>query len=215
MKLTYLSVKSFVLAIILSALSSCAYKVQPISTEAINIYSSYENKIPGKFAVVLDDNIRYINREVRPVSHFCSAHSYPITLGDSIAVSVKRTLDSIFENTIEQSTFPSNETMAKLDLRGTILVKMDDFSPRLSCSQGFWTGTCSGSTDISFGITIRDTNGMLLSTAVSGSKTVDGDSGGACAGAASILSDSITRATKEALERMAERISNSTKLRQN
>lgn len=216
MKLQKLVIAFRVLAIILTALvSGCAYKVQPVSTKAINIYSSYESKVPGLFAVVLDDSIRNVNREVKPVSHVCSAHSYPITLRDSIAVSVMHTLDSVFEQTVEQSTVPSNETMAKLGLRGVVLVKMDDFSPRLSCSMGFWSGTCSGSTDISFGVNIRGTNGTLLSTSVSGSKTVDGDSGGACGGAANVLAESITRATRDALERMAERISNSPRLRPN
>ncbi|MDP2002154.1 MAG: hypothetical protein ACYCX0_10575 [Desulfurivibrionaceae bacterium] len=195
--------------------SGCAYNVQPVSTKAINIYSSYESKVPGQFAVVLDDSIRNVNREVKPVSHVCSAHSYPIFLGESIAVSVKHTLDSVFEQTVEQSTMPSTEAMKKLGLRGVVFVKMDDFSPRLSCSMGFWSGTCSGSTDISFGVNIRGTNGTLLATSVSGSKTFDGDSGGGCGGGANVLSESITRATRDALERLAERVSNSPRLRPN
>ncbi|MBI5886650.1 MAG: hypothetical protein HZB85_08760 [Deltaproteobacteria bacterium] len=195
--------------------SGCAYNVQPVSTKAINIYSSYENKVPGQFAVVLDDSIRNVNREVKPVSYACSAHSYPISLSDSIAVSVKHTLDSVFESTVEQSTVPSGEAMTRLGLRGVVLVRMDDFSPRLFCSWGFWSGTCSGSTDISFGVYIRGINGTLLATSVSGSKTFDGDSGGACGGGANVLSESITRATRDALERLAERVANSPQLRPN
>lgn len=193
--------------------SGCAYNVQPVSTKAINIYSSYDSKVPGQYAVVLDDSIRHVNREIKPVSHVCSAHTYPIALGESIAISVKHTLDSVFEQTVEQSTMPSSETMKRLGLRGVVLVKMDDFSPRLSCSMGFWSGTCSGSTDMSFGINIRGTTGTLLSTSASGSRTFDGDSGGSCEGGANVLSESITRAAKDALERLAERISNSPRLR--
>jgi hypothetical protein len=209
MKLSYLVIGLASLA------SGCAYNVQPVSTKAINIYSSYESKVPGKFAVVLDDSIRNVNREVKPVSHVCSAHTYPISLGDSIAVSVKHTLDSVFEQTVEQSTMPTSEAMTKQGLRGVVLVKMDDFSPRLSCSMGFWSGTCSGTTDISFGVNIRGANGTLLATSVSGSKTFDGDSGAGCGGGANVLSESITRATRDALERLAERISNSSRLRAN
>lgn len=193
--------------------SGCAYNVQPVSTKAINIYSSYESKVPGQFAVVLDDSIRNVSREVKPTSHVCSAHTYPVSFGDAISVSVKHTLDSVLEQTVEQSTMPSTETMAKLGLRGVVFVKMDDFSPRLSCSQGFWSGTCSGSTDISFGVNIRDASGTLLATSVSGSKTFDGSAGGGCGGAADVLSESISRATKDAMERLAERVSNSPRLR--
>lgn len=210
MKLSYLVIG------MAGLVSGCAYNVQPVSTKAINIYSSYESKVPGQFAVVLDDSIRNVNREIKPVSHVCSAHTYPISIGDSIAVSVKHTLDSVFEQTVEQSTMPTSEAMTKQGLRGVVLVKMDDFSPRLSCSMGFWSGTCSGSTDISFGVNVRGANGtLLLATTVSGSKTFDGDSGGGCDGGANVLAESITRATKDALERLAERISNSSRLRPN
>lgn len=193
----------------------CAYNVQPVSTKAINIYSSYESKVPGRFAIVIDDSTRNINREIRPVTSTCSAHSYPISLGESITISIERTLDSVFEQTIEQPTMLSTEAMTKLGIRGVILVKMDEFSPRLSCSMGFWSGTCAGSTDISLGVNIRGVNGVLFATSVSGSKTFDGDSGSGCDGGANVLSESITRATKDALERLAERISNSPRLRSN
>ena len=179
--------------VLISLISGCAYTVQPASTKPINIYSSYESKVPGQFAIVLDNSISNVNREVKPASFVCGGHTYPIVLGDSIAVSVRHTLDMVFEKTIEQSTIPSNETMAKLGLRGVVLIKMDDFSPRLFCSEGIWAGTCSGTTDISFGINIRSANRTLLSTAVSGSKTFEGDSPG-CGGGANVLAESITRA---------------------
>lgn len=193
----------------------CAYNVQPVSTKAINIYSSYESKVPGRFAIVIDDSARNINREIRSATSTCSAHSYPIALGESIAISVARTLDSVFEQTFEQPSMLSADAMTKLGLRGVALVKIDEFSPRLSCSMGFWSGTCTGSTDISLGINIRGVNGVLFATSVSGSKTFDGDSGSGCDGGANVLSESITRATKDALERLAERISNSPRLRPN
>lgn len=182
-----------------TTLTGCSYNVQPVSTKALNIYSAYENKVPGRYALVLDDSIRNVNREIAPVSYVCSAHRYPISVGDSLAVSVKQTLESVFEQVIEQGNVPSNETLAKLDLAGTVLVKLDDFSPRVLCTQGFFSGTCSASTDISFGVTVRGPNGPLLATAASGSKTADGDAGGACGGGATVIGDSITRATRDAL----------------
>lgn len=193
--------------------SSCAYNVQPVSTKALNIYSAYEEKIPGAYALIIDNSVRNVNREIAPVSYVCSAHRYPIVVGDSLAISVKQTLESVFEQVIEQSTLPSNESLSKLRLNGTVLVKLDDFSPRILCTQGFFAGTCTANTDISFGVTVRGVSETLLATAASGSKTADGSAGGACGGGAEVIADSITRATREALERLAERLSNSPRLR--
>jgi hypothetical protein len=205
--------KVHLLILVSGLVYGCAYNVQPVATKAINVYSTYDSKIPGHFAVVLDESIRNLNREIKPVSHVCSAHTYPVSLGDAIAVSVKHTLDLLFEQTVEETATPSRDAMKAQGLRGTVLVRMEDFSPRLSCSMGFWSGTCSANTDISFGVKIQGTNEAILATSVSGSKTSDGDAGANCDGGANVLSESITRATKDALERLAERISNSPKLR--
>jgi hypothetical protein len=207
-------VKILGLVILLAVLvSGCAYTVQPAATAAVNIHSSYDTKVPGKFAVVIDDSVRNVSREVRPTSHACGAHTYPVKLGDAVSVSFQRTLDSVLEGTIEKSSMPSAETMTRLGLRGVVLVRMDNFSPRLSCSTGFWSITCTGSTELSFGISVRGPAGPLFGTSVSGSNTFDGGAGSACEGAAVVLAESITRATRDALERMAERMSNSSRLR--
>lgn len=193
--------------------AGCAYTVQPAATKAVNIHTSYDTKVPGKFAVVFDDGIRSVNREIRPASHFCGAHTYPVSLGDSIHVSLQRTLALVFEDIVKKPSMPTADTMARLGIRGAVLVRMDNFSPRLVCSMGFWSGTCTATTEISFGVSIRGSGGTMFGTSASGSNTFDGDAGAACGGGAVVLSESITRATRDALERMAERVSNSPRLR--
>ena len=194
-------------------LSGCAYNVKPVSMPALNIYSSYDEKIPGTWVVVIDDSAKNVVREISASSHVCSAHKYPINVGDTIATSIKRTMDSIFENVIERVNMPSSDELQQIDAEGTVLVKMDTFEPKLRCSMGFWSGSCTASTDIEFGVIVRGQQGKLFATSVGDSATTDGDSGGACAGAANVLAESISKSVREALERMGERLSNSPKLR--
>ena len=130
----------------------------------VNIYSTYDEKIPGTYALVLDESIRNVNREIAPTTHQCRAHRYPIVVGDALAVSIKRTLDSIFESVIESSVVPGNDRSPGREIDGTILVRLDDLSPRVTCSPGFWGATCMASTDISFGISVRNSAGALVST---------------------------------------------------
>ena len=69
--------------------------------------------------------------------------------------------------------------------------------------------------DIGFEFSVRDReNKLILSSAVSASRSSDGEAGGACEGGATSLSEAISKAFREALERYAERVSNSTKLRE-
>ena len=164
--------------------------------------------------LVIDSSIRNVNREVTPASYICRAHRFPIAVGDSLAVSIKQTLESIFEQVREQGSAPPADQLNKLGFNGVILVRLDDFSPRIICNKGFMSGTCTANTDLSFGVTVRGPGGILASTAASGSKTADGDAGVYCGGGADVLSDSITRATRDALERVGERLSNSPKLRE-
>ena len=75
--------------------------------------------------------------------------------------------------------------------------------------------TCTAHADVAFGITVRGMAGILFSTAGGGTKSADGDAGGACEAVAGLVANAIELATRDALERMAERISNSPKLRAN
>ena len=87
--------------------------------------------------------------------------------------------------------------MSKDELSGYILVKATHFEPKVTFIPGFFSGNVSTSADIGFEFSVRDR-----------------EAGGACEGGATSLSEAISKAFREALERYAERVSNSTKLRE-
>lgn len=194
-------------------LAGCAYNVQPAATKAVNIYSSYENKVPGKWIVVFDPSVRDLSRDVKPASYVCSAHHYPVQFGDSLAVSLKHTFQALVEDVEERSTLPTTDELIKMGAIGSALVRVDDFSPRLTCSMGFWNGSCTATADLTVGINAKRVDGKGLATAATGSKTFDGDSGAYCGSASAVLSEAATRAMRDMLERLAERIANAANLR--
>ena len=194
-------------------LGGCAYAVKPVSMPAVNIYSSYDDKIPGTWFIVPDKDIQDIDREISPSSYLCSAHTYPVQIGSALAISVTRTMRAIFENTIIRNSLPTRAELVDSGARGAVRIKLETFEPRVRCQAGFWSGTCTASADIEFGVIVSGQNGRLFASSAGDSVTVDGDAGGACEGAADVLAESISRSAKEALERMAERLSNTPKLR--
>lgn len=194
-------------------LTSCAYQVQPTSAPAMNVYSSYAEEIPGTWFLVMDESLGNVSREIKPASYVCSANRYPISVGDAIKTSVSTTLDSVFENVVERSSMPTREELIDGKSHGTVLVKLDTFDSAVRCQEGFWTGSCTANTDIKFGVIVNGVDGRLFGTSVGGTAIADGDSGAACEGAASVISDSISKSLRDSLERMGERLSNSVQLR--
>jgi hypothetical protein len=98
-------------------------------------------------------------------------------------------------------------------MQRVVFVRLDTFSPRLSCSPGFWQGYCTASADISLGVTVTGPEGKLFASSVGSSRSADGDAGQACDGGAQVLSRAIELTMRDTMERMAERLSASTKLR--
>lgn len=191
----------------------CAYNVQPQISSATNIYSSYNQKVPGRYVVVIDSSMNDLHRTVKASSYVCSADSYPVDMSNVFAASIMGTLNQVFHETVEQSDMPSADALKKLGAVGTVFVRLDDFSPRLTCAQGFWSGSCTADTDISFGVEVRDPKGMIYATSVEAEKTSTGDAGQACSGGAVVIARSIKKATRDAMNRMGERLSNAERLR--
>lgn len=193
-------------------LGGCAYNIAPTNAPAVNVYSSYDSKIPGTWVLVVDPSVEF-SRDIKPSTYICQAHKYPFSTGDSIKASVTQTLTNVFEELAIRPSSPSAEEMRSQNWRGVIVIRLDSFQPRLACQQGFWSATCSATADLSFGLEVNGPDGRLLGTSVGSSKTADGDSGAYCGDAANVFSEAYRLALRDALERLAEKVSNTQRLR--
>lgn len=205
-------IRAFVTALILASLTACSYNVTPNSAPAVNIYTTYQSKIPGEIIVVFDSGAEGQRREIAPASMVCQAFKYKMDISATANDSVIRTFEMLVENVSSRQSLPSRDELKRDNLRAAI-VTMDTFNPRIRCSQGFWEGNCTASTDLSFGVRISDGSGPLLATSAGSSRTVDGGSGSNCEGGVELLSRSVESAMRDTMERLAERISGSNKLR--
>jgi hypothetical protein len=203
------------ITIAVAIMSGCAYQVPAINVSAPNVYTTYENRIPGSYVLLIDDSVTSVSRQMKASGHVCSAHTYPIFLGDSAGTSVKKLMESLFDNMTVVSSMPTTDEMKRNKVKGALVVKLDTFEPRFSCQMGLFSGTCTASADVAFGLIANGPAGRLVAFSSSGSKTADGGAGGACEGASVVLGDAISKSMKDALERMGERIANSPTLRAN
>jgi hypothetical protein len=194
-------------------LTGCAHQVQTVSSKAVNIYTTFDQKIKGRWALVLDSSVTDVKRQVKPSSYVCGAHTYPVDSGETMGISVRKTIEALFEDIELVTTIPTPEILASKQLQGSILVRIEDFVPRVTCSTGFLMGSCTSQVEVGFGVVVRKGVEQILATQVSGSKSASGDAGGMCGGAAVVLAEGIQVSTRDGLERLAERISNSPSLR--
>lgn len=198
-----------------SIASGCSYKVPTDVSPAVNIYSSYGDKIPGKFYLVLEDNLSNVHREISPNSNVCSAHDFPITVGSAFTNSVHETVQNIFSEVVLLNTMPTPEYFRQHGGTGVILVGLNRFEPRIRFIQGFWSNAAIANSDLVFEVTVKDQNGnTVLNTTAGGSRTSEGEAGSFCSNGSDLLSQNLHDSTREAMERLAERLANSQKIRE-
>ena len=209
--------KYFLPALAMTALlaSGCSYKAPVESVQNINVYSSYEGKIRGTFDLIVNIDPGLAKRDIKPTSYICGLHHYPVDVQAPVKSSVYSATEKIFEQINERSDIPSTERMASEDKAGYIIVRLKEFEPSISFTPGFFTDTAHASCESGLEVEIRDRqNRKVFETAVSGNRSSTGDGGLQCGGGADVLADAVRKSFREALERYAERLSNTAKLRE-
>lgn len=203
------------MSLMLLIVSGCAYPVKPHMSPAIEIYNTYEEKIPGTYILNIDD-MTDLRRTITPSSVYCSAHNYPIQATESVRSSIEQTMKSIFENIIIQNNLPSQTYIKDLNVKGTISVQIDSFYCRVQVIPGsiFRLATCNSTSKIEIGVRIRGKNKLLFATSVGDSSTADGTLRSGCGDVAQTMCRSIEICLENSLEHLAERISNCPRLRE-
>jgi len=201
-----------ILALVL--LCGCTYKADIRAAPAVNIYSSYEGKIPGPVFLVMDKGVVASPVTIKTATRICNFHQYSSDPGDALLASIRQTTEAMFETVLEKKQLPTAEELREAGAAGYVFVKIARYAPRMRVDPGFFSGSASATAEIGMEITAKDAaNKTLLSTMVAGLRTADGDSGPNCDHAAMVLSDAVAAATQEAMERYAERIANSQQVR--
>ena len=210
--------KYFLLALCLLTLfaSGCArtYKAPVESVQNINVYSSYEGKIRGSFDIIINLDPGLAIKDVKPSTFICGAHPFPVDISTILRTSIYAATEKIFEQINERTDIPSSEMMLKEQKTGYIIVRLKEFEPVITFMPGFFSGTANASCESALEVEIRDRkNVKVYETAVSGNRSASGDAGSMCGDGAKVMAEAVKKSFRETLERYAERLSNTEKLR--
>ena len=187
-------------------LGACVYDVQPTAAPPINISSSYCDRIPGKWAVVVDDGVKGLRRDVKS-SIRCSAHTYSIDAGPALTTSIRQTLENVFEETVAKEALPSQEVLASERLAGSVWVRLNQYQPRLACPRAAsWSGgVCDSTVDLSLGIIVKGSDGQdLVATSFGSTQSAVSEPSNFCGKAGSAVAGATGRAITAALSRLTD-----------
>ncbi|WP_193368317.1 hypothetical protein [Pelagibius marinus] len=200
-------------AIVLLAVAGCAYDAPVADSPAFNVYSSYSEKIPGRFALYVDD------RKVGPTAanvrtYACSAHTFSIETGASFATSVHQT----FRNLVDEIEVV-HQPIAGTDLpahgfTGMISVALEDAEFELTFIEGFWSDKVDTEAEYVARILVEGPQGRVLGTTVEASEDYRGAAGFACDGGSAAISQASSAALKELMERLGDRLVNAPRVRE-
>ena len=191
-------------------LSACTYEVKTTAAPALNVYSSYGEKLAGKYALLVHSDI--MTKEVEPSSDNCGPHDYPIDARAAFKQSAIQTVTQLVETVEPVETALTATDLAAGGYKGQIIVKAEEYDPRLTFIPGFWVAHASSTVDISASLLVDGPEGRLLGTKASESRTVESDASG-CGSGTDALAKANSKAMAAVLDRLAERFSNEPRLR--
>jgi len=204
------SAATAVLAVALS-LSACARNVEVMSAPNLNVYTSYADKMPGKWALFVQASS--LRRDVHTDGFQCAAYNYPLNLESSFKESVAATFRNLVTEVNLVNQAPTVASLANDGYAGLIRVNGDDLRAHLTIKPGFFSATAEVTVEIDAGVIVEGRTGRLLGTQASGTGRADHDAGAFCSGTGATISEASQSAMKASLGQLAERFSNSPQVR--
>ena len=200
--------------IILAALgvSACTYNASAPVSPAYDVYSNYDDKLPGQYALYVDSE--KLAGEYSVEGYACSAHNYSQDATGAFEQSVSKTFQNLVEN-LELVDQPlSARDLEAQGYTGMIIVEAEDIDVRINVIPGFWTSDMSADVDLAASLRVNGREGRLLGTTVSGDDDAKTGAGAGCEGGAKALSEATSKALEDLMQRLGERLSNSRRLRE-
>ena len=199
-----------VLAIML--LGACSHQVNTSVKPALNVYSSYSDKIPETYALMIDAS--ELSGDFKVTGVVCSMHTYPMNLSSSFEQSVVQTLKQVIDNVVIVGAPLTREQLSASKMDGIIRIIGDGVDVDLIAIPGFWTAQMEAEVSIQASLIVDGLADRLLGATVLGDGEERRDIGNACGGGADAMSAAAEDALEDVSRAIGERISNAPKIRE-
>lgn len=190
----------------------CSYKVDTPIAPSYDVYSSYTDKVPGRWAVLVDGE--QLKGDFKVSGYTCSAHSYPLDASLAFNTSVNKTLENVLENVEDVRSPLSRDQLVMGGYSGLIRVKGEEIDVDLDVVPGFWTAGMKAEVQMVAALAVDGQDGRLLGGRIASDADDDAEASGACSGGADAISKATEKALRRLMEDLGEKVSNEPRLRQ-
>ncbi len=192
-------------------LSACTYHVQTVGTPQLDVYSNYSQKVPGKWAIAIDDS--KLQKEVHSQDYTCAANVFPIDLRSSFRSSAISTFQNIVENVEVLDRPVPIQDLQRRGFTGEIFLRGEDLRSHLTYDPGWWSTKADSRVELDVGLVVDGANGRLVGTRATGKGDAVHDAGMFCGGTPDALADASQAAMKDVLGTLGERFTNAPQVR--
>ena len=192
--------------------AGCAWDTPTDISASYSVYSNYDDKIPGKYALYVDAE-KMKRENIESAGFECWGYSYPVDAREGFTQSVHGTFANLLEE-VEVVDEPVSFTdLEARGLDGVIRIEVEDLDADLFVIDGFWIAEIEADAEITATIQVIGREGHLLGSTVEGSEDHRTSAGLVCEGGSDALSGAVEAAAEETIERLGERLVNSERVR--
>lgn len=203
--------RAIVLVCLASLAAACTFQAKPAPVTAVNVYQSYESKVPGRWALYVDGSA--FRKEASIIGLNCSAHRFPFDASEAFKASVVGSIRNIVDDVIVNDTLPTPQAIRGGRLSGVIRIQAESLTTRLGFVPQMWSGQGTARVEMVANVAVDGRGGRLLGTSVEGTGSEDRQVQN-CGEGAQVLSSASEQAMKRLITAIAERIANSPRVRQ-
>ena len=200
------------ISVVLSAagLAACSYQVETPPAEAVPIITAYTDKVPGKWALIVD--AAKANTTLEDAGTRCSQSDYPLDLAKTFT----ETADATFR-TVAEDIRVSDHALSKSELlsggyAGVIIVSVSDLKARIK-TNGVVESRAAAETQIEGAILVIKAGERMVDTRQSGKGQAERDTHIDCSGAGEAAAAASDAAVQEVIGKLAEQFANSHAIR--
>jgi hypothetical protein len=189
-------IKRTLLAVAALCLTGCAHHYQYESGSVAGV-DVPDHLGPG-WTYTIDDSIGEARRmNFKPNGLPCSAHTYSLSASDALEGAIRKGMEEFLEG--------GSATKGSGIGQRNITFRLEEFQPRFQCALGAMEGACTGTVEISLGVTVAN-DGKRHTFSVTAERSADAPGGRQCSNALAAPAEAARKAAKEVVERAIERI---------
>lgn len=195
-------------------LSACVHKVTTQATvlDFSAVFSAYDSKIPGKFAVYVQTGTW--SRDIYVGSWDCWTHRFSIDADDQFYDSFTQSLANMVEQAVIVPTPLSRLELSVGGFRAQIAVHGGVLEPELKFRDGFLKDEAIMKLGASVHLVVLESAGVLMQTTVEALQSTNAGRGFGCSGGTKAIANTMALVLRDLIGHTAERLNSLPTLRQ-